>query len=45
MGINYDLKIEQKIILTENQIKKTSYYPELNMKTSKKYLLVATSSS
>lgn len=44
MGINYDEKISQKIIISENQIKKTSYYPELSIKTDKKYKLIATSS-
>ena len=44
IGINYDEKIEQRIIISKNQIKKTSYYPELSMSKSKKYKLIATSS-
>ena len=43
MGINYDEKIAQKIIISKNQIKKTSYYPELSIKDTKKYQLIATS--
>lgn len=44
MGVNYDEKIAQKIIISKKQVKKTSYYPELSMKTNKKYKLIATSS-
>ena len=43
-GINYDEKIAQKIIISEKNIKKTSYYPELSMKKNRKYELIATSS-
>lgn len=43
-GINYDEKVEQKIIISEKQIKKTSYYPEFSMKKDKKYKIIATSS-
>ena len=43
MGINYDEKIAQKISISENNIKKSSYYPELSMKKTKKYKLIATS--
>jgi hypothetical protein len=43
MGINYDEKTAQKIIISKNQIKKTSYYPELSIKDTKKYQLIATS--
>ena len=43
MGINYDEKIAQKISISENNIKKSSYYPELSVKKTKKYKLIATS--
>ena len=44
MGINYDEKIEQKIVISEKNIHKSSYYPELSMKKTKNYKLIATSS-
>lgn len=44
MGINYDEKIEKKIVISEKNIHKSSYYPELSMKKSKSYKLIATSS-
>lgn len=44
MGINYDEKIAQKITITKQNIKKSSYYPEISLKKDKKYKLVATSS-
>ena len=44
IGINYDEKIAQKIIISSNNIKKSSYYPELSLKKDNKYKLVATSS-
>lgn len=43
-GINYDEKIAQKIKISEENIKKTSYYPEVSMKKDKRYKLIATSS-
>ena len=44
MGINYDEKIEQKIMLSQINRKKNTYYPELNKKKWNKYKLIATSS-
>lgn len=44
IGINYDEQIEQKITISENQIRKSSYYPEKNLKGHGKYKLIATSS-
>ena len=44
MGINYDEKIEQKIIMSEKNIIKTSYFPELSINKDKKYKIIATSS-
>jgi hypothetical protein len=44
MGINYDEKIAQKILISKKNIKKSSYYPELSMKKDKNYKLIATSS-
>lgn len=44
MGIIYDEKIAQKIIISKQHIKKSSYYPELSIKKNKAYKLVATSS-
>jgi hypothetical protein len=44
MGINFDEKIEQKIVISEKNIIKNIYYPELNFKTYEKYKLIATSS-
>jgi hypothetical protein len=44
MGIVYDEKIAQKITISEQHIKKSSYYPELSIKKDKSYKLVATSS-
>ena len=43
-GINYDEKIDQKIIISKNHIKKTSYFPEMSINKTKKYKVVATSS-
>ena len=43
-GINYDEKIYQKIMISEKNIKNATYYPEMSMKTSKQYKLIATSS-
>ena len=44
IGINFDEKIYQKLVISANQIKKTSYYPEKNMRKYKNYKLIATSS-
>jgi superoxide dismutase len=44
IGINYDEKVSQKIEISQKQLKKDSYYPELSMKNSKKYQLIATTS-
>jgi hypothetical protein len=44
MGINFDEKIEQKIVISEKNIYKNIYYPELNFTKYKKYKLIATSS-
>jgi hypothetical protein len=44
VGINYDEKIEQKIIMSEKNIIKTSYFPELSINKDKKYKIIATSS-
>lgn len=44
IGINFDEKIAQKLEISKKQIKRTSYYPELSMKNTKQYKLVATSS-
>jgi hypothetical protein len=43
IGINFDEKIAQKLEISEKQIKRSSYYPELSIKKDKKYKLVATS--
>ena len=43
-GINYNEKIEKKLFVSEKEIKNSSYYPELNIRKSKKYKLEATSS-
>jgi hypothetical protein len=43
IGINFDEKIAQKLEISEKQIKRTSYYPELSIKLNKKYKCVATS--
>ena len=45
MGINFDEKIAQKLEISKKQIKRTSYYPELSIKNTKKYKLIATSST
>lgn len=44
IGINFDEKIYQKLVISANQIKKTSYYPEKNIKKYKTYKSIATSS-
>ena len=44
IGLNYDEKIEQKIIISEKNIIKTSYFPELSINKDKKYKIIATSS-
>jgi hypothetical protein len=44
IGIHYDEKIEQKIVISKKQIKKNSYYPELSITKDKKYRIIATSS-
>ena len=43
VGISFDINIAQKIELSKIQIKKTSYYPELSIKTDNKYKDIATS--
>ena len=43
MGINFSENVAQKIEISKKQIKKDSYYPELSMKDTKKYKLIATS--
>jgi hypothetical protein len=43
IGINYDEKIEQKITISENAVKKNSYFPALSFKKNKEYQLIATS--
>lgn len=43
IGINFDEKVEQKIIISEQQITKSTYYPEISMKLDKNYKAVATS--
>ena len=43
IGINYSEMVAQKIEISEKQIKKDIYYPELSIKTTKKYKLIATS--
>lgn len=45
IGINFDEKIAQKLEISKKQIKRTSYYPELSIKNTKKYKLIATSST
>ena len=40
---NFDEKVEQKIIISKSQITKSTYYPELSIKSDKKYKIVATS--
>jgi hypothetical protein len=42
-GVNFDEKVAQKIEISEKNIKKTSYYPELSLVKDKKYKLIATS--
>jgi hypothetical protein len=44
IGINYDEKTQQKIIISKKNIKKKSYYPENSINLNKKYKLIATSS-
>jgi hypothetical protein len=44
IGINFDEKIYQKLVISANQIKKTSYYPEKNFLKYKNYKSIATSS-
>ncbi len=44
MGIYYDEKIQQKIIISKKQIRKTSYFPEISIIKDKKYKIIATSS-
>lgn len=44
IGINYDEKVAQKIEISQKQLKKDSYYPELVMKSDKKYHAIATTS-
>lgn len=44
IGINYDNKIAQKIEISKKQLKKDSYYPEISIKQSKKYQLIASTS-
>jgi hypothetical protein len=43
IGINLDEKIEQKIMISEKNIKKNSYFPALSLKHDKTYQLIATS--
>jgi hypothetical protein len=43
VGINFDEKVFQKIEISEKQIKRSTYYPELSIKEDKKYQLIATS--
>ena len=43
IGVNYNEMIEQKINISENNIKKNSYYPSLSFKKNKQYQLIATS--
>jgi hypothetical protein len=43
VGINFDEKVAQKIEISEKQIKRSAYYPELSIKKTKKYQLIATS--
>ena len=43
IGINFDEKVFQKIEISEKQIKRSTYYPELSIKEDKKYQLIATS--
>lgn len=45
IGINFDEKIAQKLEISKKQIKRTSYYPELSIKNTKTYKLIATSST
>jgi hypothetical protein len=45
IGINFDEKIAQRIEISKKQIKRTSYYPEISIKNTKSYKLIATSSS
>jgi hypothetical protein len=45
MGINFDEKISQKLEISKKQIKRTSYYPEMSIRTNNKYKMIATSSS
>lgn len=42
-GINYDENIYQKLVITEKNLKKSSYYPELAISKGKKYKTIATS--
>jgi hypothetical protein len=43
VGINFDEKVFQKIEISEKQIKRSTYYPELSIKKNNKYELIATS--
>jgi hypothetical protein len=43
VGINFDEKVFQKIEISERQIRRSTYYPELSIKEDKKYKLIATS--
>lgn len=44
IGVNFNEKIYQNLVISANHIKKTSYYPEKNIKKYKNYKLIATSS-
>jgi hypothetical protein len=43
IGINFDEMIEQKLEISKKQLKKDVYYPELSIKKTSKYELIATS--
>lgn len=44
IGINFDEMIEQKLEISKKQLKKDVYYPELSIKKTSKYELIATTS-
>ena len=44
IGTNYDEKIEKKLAASQSAIQKSSYYPEVSIKDTKKYKVEATSS-
>jgi hypothetical protein len=43
MGVNFNEAVAQKIIISKTQIKKSTYYPEIAIRSKKIYELIATS--